>query len=71
MMRVPGLACALAITLQLNFGLAIAAAGTETQQVESPPANGSEDPSQPKEKSTQETSSPSTAVKTQEEPDCD
>ena len=69
MMRVPGLACALAITLQLNFGLAVATASTEAR-VESTPTNGSENPSQPKEKSTQETSSPSTAA-TQEEPDCD
>lgn len=71
MNRLSSLACALAITLQLNFGLAAAAAGTEAPQVEPPPMNGRKDPSQPKEKSTQETSSPSTAPKTQEEPDCE
>lgn len=71
MMRLPSLACALAITLQLNFGLTAAAAGTEAPQVDSPPTNGSNDPSQPKEKSTQQTSSPSTAPKTQQEPDCE
>ena len=71
MMSVPGLACAFAIALQLNFGLAVAAASTEAQQVEPTPMKGNENPSQPKEKSTQETSSPGTAPKTQQEPDCE
>ena len=70
MMKVPGLACALAVALQLNFGLAVAAESTEAR-IESTPAKGTENSSQPKEKSTQEPSSPSTAAKTQEEPDCE